>query len=271
MAAKQGFGSALSAEMKRVVFQPRRLITATIFAAAAILLFVGATALVDWGNNAAASGEIEGVEPIAIPAFIGFDMSLSLISFCFGIYASAFVARDYNDGTVMASLLAVPNRGRLFLARLFPWVLLTAVFSLLAFAVVGALGINRAGTGEATIIVLQGLLATVSSVFTGIVGFCCGAITKKGSLSVLLFLALFFLIPTVASAAGGFGPEFLQTIMNGINQAMPGNALAALIGIVPLDGATADTWISLGVSIAWVVGTPILSYALFKARGTLGR
>ena len=70
---------------------------------------------------------------------------------------------------------------------------------------------------------------------------------------------------------GGFGPEFLQAIVKGINLAMPGNAFEGLLSMVPLSGATTETWISLGVSIAWAVGSTVLAYALFKSRATLGR
>ena len=272
MAAKQGFGSAFSAEMRRVVLKPRRLVTACVFAIAGILLFLGMTAAIEWGSNAVASGELEGVEPLGpIPAFIGFDMPLSLVSFCFGVYAAAFSARDYNDGTIMATLLLVPDRARLFLARMLPWALLTAVFSLAAFAIIAAIGMGAAGAGEATAIAMQGLLATVASVLTAIVGFCCGTVTKKGSLSVFLFLALFFLVPSVVGMASGFGPDVLQAVVKGVNSALPGNAFPALLGIASPDKATPDTWVALGASLAWAVGAPAVSYALFKARATLGR
>lgn len=272
MSAKQKFGFALSAEMKRVALKPKRLITASIFALAAVGLFMGVTAVTEWTVNYAASEGLEGASELgSMSAFLGFGMSLSLISFCFGIYASAFSARDFNDGAVLSSLLVVPNRARLFVARLLPWVFLSAVFSLAAFAVIAGIGISRAGADQATTIVLQGLLATVGSVFTAIVGFCCGTITKKGSLSVFLFLGLFFLLPTLVGMASGFGPDILQTIMKGVDAAMPGNAFGRLLGIVPLGDATVDTWIALGVSLAWAIGSPVLAYVLFKARGTLGR
>ena len=51
MAAKQGFGSVFSAEMKRVALKPRRIITGAIFAVAAVVLFIGMTAVLDWGAN----------------------------------------------------------------------------------------------------------------------------------------------------------------------------------------------------------------------------
>ena len=47
MAAKQGFGQAFSAEMRRVVLKPRRLVMASVFAIAGILLFAGMTAALD--------------------------------------------------------------------------------------------------------------------------------------------------------------------------------------------------------------------------------
>jgi len=84
--------------MRRVALKPRRLVMACVFAIAGILLFAGMTAALDWGSSAAASGELEGVEPLdALPAFIGFDVPLSLVSFCFGIYAAAFAARATLD------------------------------------------------------------------------------------------------------------------------------------------------------------------------------
>ncbi|MBE6473678.1 MAG: hypothetical protein E7Z99_08990 [Coriobacteriaceae bacterium] len=272
MAVKQGLGAAFAAEMKRVVFKPQRLIAATVFAAAAVLVYMGATAVVDWTvNEAASSGFDANGELASIPSFLGYDASLSLISFCFGIYASAFSARDYNDGTILSTLLLVPNRGRLFAARMLPWVLLTAAFSFVAFTAIGVMGVQRVGFDAAMPIFIQGLLATVASVLTAMVGFCCGTVTKRGSLSVFLFLGLFFLLPTVLGMVGGFGPEFLQTIVEGIDLAMPGNAFGGLLSMVPLSGATTETWISLGVSIAWAVGSTVLAYALFKSRATLGR
>jgi len=273
MAAKQGFGSVFSAEMRRVALKPRRIITCAVFAVAAVVLFSGMTAVLDWGANEVSNQGVEGVEGAeslgALPAFLGFGAPLSLISFCFGIYAAAFAARDHSDGTIRATLLLVPDRIRLFLARMLPWVVLAAAFSFLAFAVIAVIGIGRAGTGEAATIVLQGLLATVSSVFTVIVGFCCGTVTKRGSLSVFLFLGLFILIPMVVGMASGFGPDILQAIVKGIDHAMPGVAFGALPDILPLAKATTDTWISLGVSLVWAIGAPIVSCILFKTRGTL--
>lgn len=270
MAAKQGFGSVFSAEMRRVALKPRRIITCAVFAVAAVVLFIGMTAVLDWGANEVSNQGVEGAESLgALPAFLGFGAPLSLISFCFGIYAAAFAARDHGDGTIRATLLLVPDRIRLFLARMLPWVVLAAAFSFLAFAVIAVIGIGRAGTGEAATIVLQGLLATVSSVFTVIVGFCCGTVTKRGSLSVFLFLGLFILIPMVVGMASGFGPDILQAIVKGIDHAMPGVAFGALPDILPLAKATTDTWISLGVSLVWAIGAPIVSCILFKTRGTL--
>ena len=270
MAAKQGFGSVFSAEMKRVALKPRRIITGAIFAVAAVILFIGMTAVLDWGANEVSNQGVEGAESFGtLPAFLGFGAPLALISFCFGIYAAAFAARDHNDGTIRATLLLVPDRIRLFLARMLPWVVLAAAFSFLTFAVIAVIGIGRAGAGEAATIVLQGLLATVSSVFTVIVGFCCGTVTKRGSLSVFLFLGLFILIPMVVGMASGFGPDILQAIVKGIDHAMPGVAFGALPDILPLAKATTDTWISLGVSLVWAIGAPVVSCILFKTRGTL--
>ena len=267
--SKQRFGSVFSAEMKRVVFKPKRLLVVVIFTVVTILVFIGMSAAVDWSVSVAAEQGIPLDE--APPAFLGFATPLSFLSFCLGIYAASFSARDFNDGTIMATLLAVPNRTRLFFARMLPWVVLSIIVSLIAFGVIGVIGIGKAGADQTTFIAIQGILAVISAAFTTIIGFCCGNITKKGSLSVLLFLALFFLLPAVLGMAGGFGPDFLQEVVKWINIALPGNSFAAILNIYPLDQAVFETWASLGISIAWVAGGSILSLALFKIRGTLGR
>lgn len=272
MASKQGLGAAFAAEMKRVAFKPQRLIAASIFAAAAVLFYMGATALVDWTVNEMANRGMESVSELGSESsFLGFDAPLSLISFCFGIYASSFSARDYNDGTILSTLLLVPSRGRLFAARMLPWVLLTAAFSFAAFSVIAAHGIGRVGMDAALPISLQGFLATIASVLTAMVGFCCGTVTKRGSLSVFLFLGLFFLLPSILGMTFGVGPEILQTITKWLGLVMPGNAFAGLLTLVPLSGSTVETWVCLGASTAWAVGATALAFVLFKTRASLGR
>ena len=266
----QSFGSVFLAETRRVVLKPKRLIIAGIFAVVSILVFMGATAVLDWG--AATAANTEGMEEAAsvIPTFLGYDLPLSFLSFCFGIYAASFAARDYNDGVILSTLLRVPNRLRLFLARLLPWVAFSFVFSLVAFMVIAVLSIGRVDSGQIVFVCLEGLLAAVGVMFTTILGFCCGSLTKKGSLSVILFLGLFFIIPAVLSMVGGFGPEIVQKIVEYVDKVMPGSAFGALPQLAPVTGTIeTNTLIELAISFVWVIGVSTLSYILFKKRGTL--
>ena len=272
MAGKQSFASVFAAEMKRVVLKPKRLLVSFIFAAVAVVVQFGMMALANWSvNQVREMGESVG-DVSALTGFMGFGMMVGILSLCFGIYAASFTARDYNDGTILASLVAIPKRTSFFLARMFPWVILSAVFSLIAAAGIIAVSINV--IDDMMPVIIQALLATLAVAGLTTIGFCCGTITKKGSLAVLLFLALNTLLPMGLNLAGTAvlgGPEILRNLISWTQDAMPGNAIPALVDLVPFDAAGQSQLIKAGIALIWMIGSPILAGILFSKRATLGR
>ena len=260
---KQGFFSVLVAEFIRVFARPKALIFSGAAVIVAILAYAGMLALTDWG----VSQMSDGGQAIEV-GFMGFGIVVSVLSFYFGIYAAAFSARDYGDGTIVSSLLTVPKRVRLFFARLIPWFIVPFLFTLPACIVAFLMSLGSiTDTGGAVALIF---LSALSVACSSVLGFCCGSITKKGSLSVLAFLALFFIFPTMLGIAGGVGPEILVKIASGLNHAMPGNAFSAMTSIAMPEGGD-DAVIGCAVTAAWTILLPVLSFILFKKRATLGK
>ena len=267
---RQGFGSVFAAEFKRVMLRTKALVAIAVFAIVTIGIFVGMIALTDWVSTEAVN---QGVEAPSAPiGFPGFSMAIVLLSFAFGCWASSLVARDYNDGSVLATLAVVPRRGMLFLARLLPWVVTSFVTSLVVMVACMGIGLSKMG-GDAGLIAIQSVLASLSVVCACILGFCCGTITKKGSLATLSFLALFLIIPMVLGLFLG-GPDILVRIVECLRIAMPGNSFDALPSLaeMPADGEAAfNVIVRCVVTLVWTIALPILSCRLFRKRATLGR
>ena len=256
MSGKQGFFKVLGAEFKRVFGRPKALLFSLLFAVCAFVAFAGIIVLADFAVK-----EMGTEMP---NEFIGFSTALSILSLCFGIWAAAFSARDYNDGTILASLLATPRRGRLFLARLIPWVIVPVLFSTLAIA--GCFAFSIGTITDVQNVLAQAGLTLISMIAYTVLGFCCGTITKKGAPAVFLYLGLTMLLPMVLSTAGLFVPELISKIIGWINTALPGNAFAAIAGMA---SGTEGSLTACIVTAAWTVIVPILSYILFKVRATL--
>jgi ABC-type transport system involved in multi-copper enzyme maturation permease subunit len=265
---KQGFSSVFVAEFKRVMLRTKALVAVFVFAVIALGAFAGSIALIDWASAEAANQELTTGQLLA--DFPGFSMVSFLLSICLGCWASSFVSRDYNDGSVLATLTVVPRRKALFFARLLPWVVTSFVIALVVMGACMGIGLSKIG-GDVTPIAIQAVLAALSVMCTCVLGFCCGTITKKGALATIAFLALFLIIPMALGAFMG-GPDILVTIIKYLKIAMPGNAFLTLpdLAAMPADGDAAfNVIVSCVITLAWTIGLPALSCYLFKKRATL--
>ena len=265
--SRQGFFSVFASEFKRTFLRPKALIFIVLFILAAFGSFAGTMALMKMAADVAA----ESGEAIATTSsFLGFGIPLSLLSLCFGVYAASFSARDYNDGTLLASLLIVPNRGRLFVARLLPWIIISLASSAIAFAL--CMLISLSDINDMVNVLGQLGLSSVSCMCSTILGFCCGTITKRGAISVLLYLGLAMILGTAVSAASMAVPENFQFLAEAINAAIPGNAFSHMVNILsPATEGDNSALIACIVSAVWAIGLPIVSFILFKMRATLNR
>ena len=268
--SSQSLFSVMAAEFKRMFLRPKALVAIALFAAAAVALYAASIAVMNLAVEVAADSPDLEAPPAAATGFMGFELPLTVLSLCLGIHAASLMARDYNDGTLLASLLVVPGRGRLFAARLVPWIIVSAVVSLVVFLLCFVISLNR--ISDTSIALAQLGLSIVSCVFATILGFCCGTITKKGSLSILAFLALMILIGMALSAVTMALPENVRGIVSFISSVMPSSAFSNMVNIVQPaanDGGAALT--ACAASVVWGVGLPIVSFILFKKRATLGR
>lgn len=256
MSGKQSFFKVLGAEFKRVFGRPKALLFSLLFAVCAFGMFVGMVLLANFAMEEMGAG--------SMTEFIGFSTPVSILSLCFGIWAAAFSARDYNDGTLLASLLTVPKRGRLFLARMIPWIIVPVIFSALALGACCAFSMST--ITDTTLALKQAGLSLASMVAYTVLGFCCGTITKKGAPAVFLYLGLTMLLPMVLATAGLFVPDMIAKIIEWINTALPGNAFERMVGVAT---GTEGSFVACMVTVAWTVILPIISYILFKVRATL--
>lgn len=257
----QTFGVVLKAEFARFFKRKRTIFWLAIFAVAAIAVTAGVVSFGDFAQK-----ELETAESLP---FVGYGLAHSLLAFTIGILCSSAVAGEYADGVMGSSLLVVPRRGRFMGAQLAVWMVVAFVVTLL---VCGALAAMYSGRFADMAQALLGLvLVPVAVCATTLVAYACASISRRGSVSVLLFIGIVLLLPMVFNFATSFIPGDAGQALAYASSLLPGGAGDNMSDAAILFSDVGKWTASFVASIVWAAASVIGSKALFdRFTGTAG-
>lgn len=260
MRTRQSYGSVFRAEFRRVILRQKTLITLALFVVVTIAVSFGAQTAIDW-----AASQSDAL-PKDSRTFVGVPFPVGLLAFLLGIYVSSHAARDYADGSAAATIVLVPNRGRLASARMLTWIITVALTASLALA----------GSILVCIGHVDDLVRTAIDIACGVAGltaymmlaYACATVTRKGSLAVLCFFGFHMVLPSVVGILG-FGPQLVVDLVSFVGKILPSSALNVVCDTsILLTSSASDYLIAAGGLFVWAIISVVLShFALARYRG----
>jgi ABC-2 type transport system permease protein len=227
-------------------------VRATWWCTALYLLVVGGT-----GGLAAASTDTAPDAGIAVSAALtGFGVG-QFVLVVLGVLA---VTSEFSSGMALASLTAVPRRGRLLVAKTLVVAGWCALLSLLLVVVCAlaarTLTVVPGGVALLSPDVLRSLgLQVGAAALTGVLAVGLGAVLRSTAGAVGAGLALVIVLPPALAVAGGTWPERLS-------RALP----AARVGEDSFLAAPTTWQVGMAVIAAWAVAAWVLGAILLQRR-----
>jgi ABC-type transport system involved in multi-copper enzyme maturation permease subunit len=182
----------------------------------------------------------------------------------FGVWSATIAAGEYAQGTMVTSLMTVPRRSVLYVAKLGATATATAVGAILSacLALLVVLGVRAPGSyGLGNPAALFGVV--VALVTVAVIGVSVGLITRSPSASITIVVVALLLPKAASSLLGGLQPWIVG--------ASPGTVVTEIVGgtRIPADQTfPAGTWAAaftmLGVALVVAVGGAI---AFFRRDG----
>ncbi|MGI5271955.1 ABC transporter permease subunit [Nonomuraea sp. CA-218870] len=228
---------------------------------AAVVVSVALSGLIAWATMSTWEDRAEGFEPV----------SGSLIGLFFGqiaimVFSILVISAEYTTGSIRGTLIAVPDRTRLLLAK----VIITAALALAAGLVMsfGSFFVGQAvyaTRGVETTIGADGVLVALLRgglliCMTGVIALGVGFLARQSSAAIGVTFGIYFL-PILFS---GFLPEWFQ---KNVIKYMPNTSSAVMlypdpavpdVGVTPMSG-----FLTLS---AWALAMLIPAALLFNRR-----
>ena len=160
-----------------------------------------------------------------------------------------YATRCTMDGSVVTSLLMVPNRGRLLLARVLSSAITTAVASVAVSLVLSV--VRVASDGATWFAVYRLAMVTLVSlavvVLVGLLGFLAGTILRRGVAAVVTALGVIIVLPAVLSGVMLSVPQQWAKAVDIVASLMPGRLVTRALSLPTSSGETWNpTLIGLG-------------------------
>ncbi|MDO4182195.1 MAG: hypothetical protein Q4E12_01095 [Coriobacteriia bacterium] len=274
---KQTFGNVFFAEFSRIIRKPSMLIAYALFAFAAIVgadlvhsLMVSAVDMAqDQMDPATAAESMALLTPNPNVLYTTLEGCAGIMVWVAALYCIARVCIEHNDTLVRAELIVVPNRTRLFFARLLAWVCASGL--LLLAAQLLCLGYTLAVHGSyITDFGLNGAYLAGSLLLPWVCGLCVVALcfglatlVRSAALSMIAYFCLASVLSTVLSGVAGMLPQPLCTVVQVFSDSMLGNSLGITMGVTAqLEGPY--YLMAWGGMIVWTVGLIVLAFVRFK-------
>lgn len=261
--ARQGWLCVLRAELHRRLSSRRivsSLITITVLAVLAgfgVLLFVREF---DPTGAVGAAGSL----PTAI------EMTGGTAAILLGVHALALASTETRDGTVISSLLLVPNRRRLLAMRAAATVLVAAVAGVVATFVVLSLGVVLTGGIMASAALLAGcVLAAAMAVFlTALLGFLAGTLLRNGASGMVAAMVALIVLPLALAVAQLAAPPAFGPALSVLLAATPGAAIVQAVGVASAEPGELSTALTgVGILLIWVALIAVGARAQFRREG----
>ena len=260
---RQSWSTVFKAELRRHVSSRRYIIRVALIAAAGAL--VGLTTLAMF-----AYFDSEGAKAAGEAVTTALETASGTVAILLGLSALGLAARETSDGTVVSSLLLVPDRTRLLAARASAPMAIAAVLAIVVAGVVAAGGVAMSGAGQIDwgLVSLSLLVTTVAVPLTALLGFLTGTLVRRGAPAMAIAMGALLVLPLALSVAQFTVPAALSPAVGAALAAMPGVAILQALTVTGTEpGAVPVALIGLGVLAAWVVIVAVGAKAQFRREG----
>ncbi len=248
--APQAFSGVAAAELARLVHKRTPKVLLILLLASGLSYF----------SFVFASSQLPESAPSQVAAANGF---LSMSYFLLGVYTVCSVAREHEDGCVLATLSVVPNRLRLYAARLAAWSLLTicagAIGYIAFFLAAAPFQENPFGGVDAAELASGFALSMVKCAFTAVLCFSIGTMLRRVGLGLVVYFALDAIGAMLLSLACISLPDATAGVVSKISDALPGSLVHALT-----DAGSGELATTLLALLAWAVAAALCSIAVFR-------
>jgi len=194
-----------------------------------------------------ADGMVDGFDPL-------FASSMTLTFGLLALVAFAILATagEYNARTIQTSLLAVPQRGRLYLAKTVAavgFIVMTAVVATVGTFFVAQYGLGETGVGLDAPDAVRTVIGSISYLtLMAVFAFGVGAMLRSSTVALAILMPILFL------SSQGLGN--LPAIQD-YAQYLPDQGGQVIMHIVPEDdprfAKSYGAWTGLGITALWAV------------------
>lgn len=259
----QRWSTVVMAELRRHVGSRRTQVTTVAIASLGILGGLSALAFVAAFDPQGTTGT-GGSVPAAMETAGG------VVAILMALSALAAASGETSDGTVLSSLLVVPNRTRLLAARAVAPMVVAAVTGILAAVVVLATGVGLSGGAQIHLeLSMLCLAATAAAVpLTTLLGFLTGTVVRRGAPAMAIAMVALIVLPLVVGAAQLAAPPSLGPALNLALATTPGVAVMQALSVTTAEpGAMPVAITGLGVLVAWAAVLAVGAHVRFRREG----
>jgi ABC-2 type transport system permease protein len=231
---------------------------------ATILLGIGLSALIAWGNAHAFAHNPTFRDRVTFDATSRSEVGLFFAQLSLGVFATLAMTAEYSTGTIRTTIASIPQRGYVLATKT---LLITFIALALAFAMAfGAFFIGQAIFTSDHLNVTLGdphvLRAVVgSALYIGVIALLSvglATIIRHSAGTITAVVALVFIVPIMSNLL----PVDWQ---NDFARYLPANAGGAVTMVVP-DANTLGPWTGFAVFLAWAVAAMGAGWYLLKRR-----
>jgi ABC-type transport system involved in multi-copper enzyme maturation permease subunit len=261
---RAGFGHYVLAEWTKIRSVRSTLWTLILF----VLITVGFTALITWITIANWNGPHAAdrdARALADPTSIIFGASIYLGQLTLCVLGALVITSEYSTGVIRASLLAVPKRFPMLVAKVVVFALLIGVVAeVVAFGsfFVGSailhsrVSVSLSQTGMLRAVIGAGLYLTVF----GLLALGIGTIVRHTAGAISIAVCVAFVLPILT----GLLPD--TTFFNHLNAYLPEQAGSQVYLVHPPSTQLLSAWEGLGVLGIWTVGLLAIGAYLLDRR-----
>lgn len=261
--AAQRWSTVVRSEVRRHLGSRRFRVRMAVIVGLGVLAGLGALAFV-------AAFDPRGAEGAAGSVPVAMETAAGVVAVLAGLAALSSAAAETSDGTVLSSLLVVPNRLRLLTARAVAPMVTGAVAGLLAAGLVLAGGFAvSGGTGIDVRLAAMSMVAAALVVpLTALLGFLTGTLARRGAAAMAVAMGALLVLPLAIGAAQLAAPPALTPLLSFALAATPGVAVMQALSVTSSQpGAVPVFLMGLGMLAAWIVIVAVGAHARFRREG----
>lgn len=247
-----------AAEVRRAVSAGGMRAALVLGTALATLSGIGSAVLVR-----SFAADSEGTILVTLPI----EVAAVIAGAWFAIANVAYFARDARTGMLPTSLLLVPNRTRLFLARLMAAGVLGTCAALVTLSLTGAgaLLLNGSIPGSLAAAVGGVVIGSLAVAAFALFGYFFATAVPRPTVATVLFLVVVVVVPLVVGIAGYAAPVGIAPLITAASNALPSVLLVKAVGVSTMSTLGAGPVLTglVGI-IAWSLTMGLVAAAVFR-------